>query len=187
MSPPANPILFYDGVCGLCNRLVQFTLRHDRRDVFRFLPCRVLAPKKFSSATAPRRLSWTPSTLSQPPGDRTSTSSPARTRSLMFCANWAPAGNSLLYSGSSCHAAFATASTTLSRAIATKSLAGSTPAPFRTRGSGTNSWNRSILRVRNLGFRHNWESLYGIYLKRGVGCGALSGADGYELPQIQLG
>jgi predicted DCC family thiol-disulfide oxidoreductase YuxK len=38
MSPPANPILFYDGVCGLCNRLVQFTLRHDRRDVFRFLP-----------------------------------------------------------------------------------------------------------------------------------------------------
>jgi predicted DCC family thiol-disulfide oxidoreductase YuxK len=32
----ANPILLYDGVCGLCNRLVQFTLRHDRRDLFRF-------------------------------------------------------------------------------------------------------------------------------------------------------
>ena len=32
--PP--PILLYDGVCGLCNRFVQFTLRHDRRAVFRF-------------------------------------------------------------------------------------------------------------------------------------------------------
>jgi len=32
--PP--PILLYDGVCGLCNRFVQFTLRHDRRGIFRF-------------------------------------------------------------------------------------------------------------------------------------------------------
>jgi predicted DCC family thiol-disulfide oxidoreductase YuxK len=31
-----NPIIFYDGVCGLCNRLVQFVLRHDSRDRFRF-------------------------------------------------------------------------------------------------------------------------------------------------------
>ena len=31
-----HPILLYDGVCGLCNRAVQFTLRHDHRDVFRF-------------------------------------------------------------------------------------------------------------------------------------------------------
>jgi predicted DCC family thiol-disulfide oxidoreductase YuxK len=32
----ANPILLYDGFCGLCNRLVQFTLQHDRQDLFRF-------------------------------------------------------------------------------------------------------------------------------------------------------
>lgn len=32
------PILLYDGVCGLCNRLVQFVLRRDRRAVFRFAP-----------------------------------------------------------------------------------------------------------------------------------------------------
>jgi predicted DCC family thiol-disulfide oxidoreductase YuxK len=32
----ANPILFYDGVCGLCNRLVQFVLRRDRAGIFRF-------------------------------------------------------------------------------------------------------------------------------------------------------
>jgi len=32
----AHPILLYDGVCGLCNRLVQFILRRDRDAVFRF-------------------------------------------------------------------------------------------------------------------------------------------------------
>jgi predicted DCC family thiol-disulfide oxidoreductase YuxK len=32
----SNPIVFYDGVCGLCNRLVQFVLKNDRNDVFRF-------------------------------------------------------------------------------------------------------------------------------------------------------
>jgi predicted DCC family thiol-disulfide oxidoreductase YuxK len=31
-----GPILFYDGVCGLCDRLVQFVLRRDRAHRFRF-------------------------------------------------------------------------------------------------------------------------------------------------------
>jgi predicted DCC family thiol-disulfide oxidoreductase YuxK len=31
-------ILFYDGVCGLCDRLVQFILRRDRRGRFAFAP-----------------------------------------------------------------------------------------------------------------------------------------------------
>jgi len=26
---PANPILLYDGICGLCNRLLQFILKRD--------------------------------------------------------------------------------------------------------------------------------------------------------------
>ena len=45
----SNPILLYDGVCGLCNRLVQFILRHDRKSIFRFaslqspLAARILA------------------------------------------------------------------------------------------------------------------------------------------------
>ncbi len=44
-----SPILLYDGVCGFCNRLVQFTLRHDCRAIFRFaalqsaLAARILA------------------------------------------------------------------------------------------------------------------------------------------------
>lgn len=29
-------LVLYDGVCGLCNRLVQFMLRRDRADRFRF-------------------------------------------------------------------------------------------------------------------------------------------------------
>jgi predicted DCC family thiol-disulfide oxidoreductase YuxK len=33
---PANPIILYDGVCGLCNRFVQFVLKRDRKDQFRF-------------------------------------------------------------------------------------------------------------------------------------------------------
>jgi predicted DCC family thiol-disulfide oxidoreductase YuxK len=31
-----NPVILYDGVCGLCNRLVQFVLKRDSRDCFRF-------------------------------------------------------------------------------------------------------------------------------------------------------
>jgi predicted DCC family thiol-disulfide oxidoreductase YuxK len=29
-------LVLYDGVCGLCNRLLQFLLKHDRRAVFAF-------------------------------------------------------------------------------------------------------------------------------------------------------
>ena len=31
-----NPILLYDGVCGLCNRFVKFVLRNDLHGRFRF-------------------------------------------------------------------------------------------------------------------------------------------------------
>ena len=31
-----NPIILYDGVCGLCNRLVQFLLKHDKHGRLRF-------------------------------------------------------------------------------------------------------------------------------------------------------
>jgi predicted DCC family thiol-disulfide oxidoreductase YuxK len=32
----SNPILLYDGVCGLCNRLVQFSLKRDVNQHLRF-------------------------------------------------------------------------------------------------------------------------------------------------------
>jgi predicted DCC family thiol-disulfide oxidoreductase YuxK len=31
-----HPVLLYDGVCGFCNRLVLFVLRHDDEKFFRF-------------------------------------------------------------------------------------------------------------------------------------------------------
>jgi len=36
--PPAEAahLVLYDGVCGLCSRLVQFVLEHDRRALFTF-------------------------------------------------------------------------------------------------------------------------------------------------------
>ena len=55
--PAGNPILLYDGVCGLCNRFVRFMLRHDRRDVFHFaslqspLAARILERHGASTAT----------------------------------------------------------------------------------------------------------------------------------------
>jgi predicted DCC family thiol-disulfide oxidoreductase YuxK len=36
MSEPNRTIVLYDGVCGLCNRAVQFLLKRDRHDRFRF-------------------------------------------------------------------------------------------------------------------------------------------------------
>lgn len=32
----SEPIVFYDGVCGLCNRMVQFLLKRDINDRLRF-------------------------------------------------------------------------------------------------------------------------------------------------------
>jgi predicted DCC family thiol-disulfide oxidoreductase YuxK len=34
----AKPIVLYDGVCGLCNRLTRFLLKHDHNDRLRFAP-----------------------------------------------------------------------------------------------------------------------------------------------------
>lgn len=35
---PSHPIVFFDGVCGLCNRSVDFLLRRDSNAVFQFAP-----------------------------------------------------------------------------------------------------------------------------------------------------
>ncbi|MBC8290261.1 MAG: thiol-disulfide oxidoreductase DCC family protein [Planctomycetes bacterium] len=38
MSDPEKPILFFDGVCGLCNRFVDFSLDHDPHGSVLFAP-----------------------------------------------------------------------------------------------------------------------------------------------------
>ena len=35
-SHPSDPILFYDGLCGLCDHFVRFVLDHDSRKRIRF-------------------------------------------------------------------------------------------------------------------------------------------------------
>jgi predicted DCC family thiol-disulfide oxidoreductase YuxK len=36
LSDSSNAIILYDGLCGLCNRMVQFVLKRDSRNCFRF-------------------------------------------------------------------------------------------------------------------------------------------------------
>ncbi len=36
LLPRGTAVVFYDGVCGLCNRLVGFVLKRDRQDRFRY-------------------------------------------------------------------------------------------------------------------------------------------------------
>ena len=36
MLNESNPVILFDGVCGLCNRWVSWILHHDRRELFRF-------------------------------------------------------------------------------------------------------------------------------------------------------
>jgi predicted DCC family thiol-disulfide oxidoreductase YuxK len=36
VAPPDAPVVLFDGVCGLCNRFVDFALRHDRAGRLRF-------------------------------------------------------------------------------------------------------------------------------------------------------
>jgi len=35
--PPNKKIILFDGVCNLCNSSVQFVIKHDTKDVFRFV------------------------------------------------------------------------------------------------------------------------------------------------------
>ncbi|MFW0716838.1 thiol-disulfide oxidoreductase DCC family protein [Pedobacter sp. N23S346] len=32
----SNPVIFFDGVCNLCNASVQFAIEHDQKDLFKF-------------------------------------------------------------------------------------------------------------------------------------------------------
>ena len=38
MEVTDNPVLFFDGVCNMCNRWIDFLVRHDRKQRYRFAP-----------------------------------------------------------------------------------------------------------------------------------------------------
>ena len=35
--PEGKKIILFDGVCNLCDNMVQYVIRHDKKDVFRFV------------------------------------------------------------------------------------------------------------------------------------------------------
>lgn len=43
-------IILFDGVCNLCNRWVQFTIKRDKKDVFRFAALQSEPGKKITGA-----------------------------------------------------------------------------------------------------------------------------------------
>jgi len=52
---PNNPIVFFDGECGLCSRSVQFIIKHDPTNLFYFCPlqasiAREIIPEGFLKA-----------------------------------------------------------------------------------------------------------------------------------------
>src|SRR5688572_29502481 len=42
-----GPVLFFDGECGLCNRVVRLLLRLDRRGALRFAPLQGMAGQEY--------------------------------------------------------------------------------------------------------------------------------------------
>ena len=44
------PIIFFDGVCGLCNWFVDFVMPRDRRPTFRFAPLQGETAREYLSA-----------------------------------------------------------------------------------------------------------------------------------------
>lgn len=52
-EPDGTPIVFYDGECGLCSRLVVWCLRHDRWGVLRFAPLRGATYANLKASTKP--------------------------------------------------------------------------------------------------------------------------------------
>jgi predicted DCC family thiol-disulfide oxidoreductase YuxK len=45
-----RPILFFDGYCNLCNRSIQFIIRHDKRERFFFASLQSVAGKQAIAA-----------------------------------------------------------------------------------------------------------------------------------------
>ena len=47
MTSVSRFIVFYDGHCILCNRVVRWVIKHDKKDVFRFAPLQGSTAKAF--------------------------------------------------------------------------------------------------------------------------------------------
>lgn len=57
-APPDPPIVFFDGVCGLCNKAVDFLVRRDRRRTLRYAPLQGETAKRLLPALGTDRARW---------------------------------------------------------------------------------------------------------------------------------
>jgi len=64
MTPPEDngPVLFFDGVCNLCNHAVQFIIRHDHSGKVRFAPLQSAAGERARKAVE-QKLGYLPDSL----------------------------------------------------------------------------------------------------------------------------
>lgn len=86
--PEDRPILFFDGVCGLCNGVVDFSIRHDRRGTLLFAPLQ----GRTASAVLPESDTERLDTVVLIEGDRVSRRSSAVVRLLTNLGGmWKPA------------------------------------------------------------------------------------------------
>ena len=60
MTPPpfSVPVVFFDGVCGLCNSFVDWVIRHDRKKIFRFAPIQGQTAKEHLGRFPPQEEDW---------------------------------------------------------------------------------------------------------------------------------
>ena len=54
-----HPIIFFDGVCGMCNGFVDIVMRADARGVFRFAPLQGETAKELLPVPPPDTGEWT--------------------------------------------------------------------------------------------------------------------------------
>ena len=87
-----GPLLFFDGVCGLCNSVVDFVLRQDAAGRFRFAPLQGQTAQKFLTPEEIAQLS----TVVLQVGDRQYRKSAAVVR-ILWCLGglWTAAGTLL--------------------------------------------------------------------------------------------
>ena len=151
-----QPILLYDGVCGLCNRLVQFILRRDHGAVFQFasLQSHFAAEILARHGVDPADLDTVYVVVNHRPS-RTNRCVRAPTPFASSSANSAPSGVSRAACCRGFHARFATRDTASLPTTAIVSSGATTFAPSRAKTSATVS---SIFRVRTRRRQHTSEA-----------------------------
>jgi len=58
IEPLAEPIIFYDGVCGVCNIFVQKVVRADKNGIYKFAPIQGETAQRYLGAPVANPDAW---------------------------------------------------------------------------------------------------------------------------------